>query len=216
MLLAQKKHHIHSLKQITPPFLDRCPVAVKPCLRLSPLAKGESYPSLGRHLMHTGYRSIQSGKIDHRDFFSNLAKLHTTFLGGGGGALENHTSKRNFLNVLNIMTVQTANSQRSKINRQHCVCVCVCVCTCVCVCACTVFSSRVFCPFYQCEHPLSTCVHSIDNNIFSAFEYAYICVFLVACAGSLCLCAFLCVGMSFAHLFSILVERLLSIVSEMV
>ncbi len=28
-------------------------------------------------LMHTGYRSIQSGKIYHRDFFSNLAKLHT-------------------------------------------------------------------------------------------------------------------------------------------
>ncbi len=59
-------------------------------------------------------------------------------------------------------------------------------------------------------------MHSIDNNIFSAFEYAYICVFLVSRAGSLCLCAFLCVGMSFAHLFSILVERLLSIVSEMV
>ncbi len=83
MLLAQKKHHIHSLQQITPPFLDRCPVAVKPCLRLSPLAKGVSYPSLGRHLMHTGYRSIQSGKIYHRYFFSNLAKLHTNifFLG---------------------------------------------------------------------------------------------------------------------------------------
>ncbi len=73
---------------------------------------------------------------------------------------------------------------------------CVCVRVCVCVCACTVFSSRVFCPFYQCEHPLSTCVHSIDNNIFSAFEYAYICVFLVSCAGSLCLCAFLCVKSS--------------------
>ncbi len=209
MLLAQKKHHIHSLKQITPPFMDRCPVAVKPCLRLSPLAKGESYPSLGRHLMHTGYRSIQSGKIYHRDFFSNLAKLHTNiFWGGrfGRGALENHTSKRNFLNELNI---KTANSQRSKnVNQQATLCVCVCVCT--------VFSSRVLCPFYQCEHPLSTCVHSIDNNIFSAFEYAYICVFLVSCAGSLCLCAFLCVGMSFAHLFSVLVERLLSIVSEMV
>ncbi len=132
MLLAQKKHHIHSLKQITPPFLDRCPVAVKPCLRLSPLAKGESYPSLGRHVMHTGYGSIQSGKIYHRDFFSNLAKLHTNiFLGGGvgRGALENHTSKINFLNVLNIMTVQTANSQRSKnINQQATLCVCVCVC----------------------------------------------------------------------------------------
>ncbi len=169
--------------------------------------------------MHTGYRSIQSGKIYHRDFFSNLAKLHTNiFLGGfGRGALENHTSKINFLNVLNIMTVQTANSQRSKnINQQATLCVCVCVCVCARVCACTVFSSRLFCPFYQSEHPLSTCVHSIDNNIFSAFEYAYICVFLVSCAGSLCLCAFLCVGMSFAHLFSILVERLLSIVSEMV
>ncbi len=138
MLLAQKKHHIHSLQQITPPFLDRCPVAVKPCLRLSPLAKGVSYPSSGRHLMHTGYRSIQSGKIYHRYFFSNLAKLHTNIF-FGRGARENHTSKRNFLNVLNIMTVQTANSQRSKnINQQATLCACVCVCVCM------------YCVFFTC------------------------------------------------------------------
>ncbi len=106
--------------------------------------------------MHTGYRSIQSGKIYHRDFLSNLAKLHTSiFFGGGGGCLgEEHLRTTP---AKGILTVQTANSQRSKnINQQATLCVCVCVC----VCAFTVFSSRVFCPFYQCEHPLSTCVHS--------------------------------------------------------
>ncbi len=73
MLLAQKKHHIHSLTQITPPFLGRCPVAVKPCLRLSP-----------HHLMHTGYRSIQLSKICPRDFLKFGKMTYKHFLGGGG------------------------------------------------------------------------------------------------------------------------------------
>ncbi len=77
MLLAQKKHHIHSLTQITPPFLGRCPVAVKPCLRLSP-----------HHLMHTGYRSIQLSKICPRD--SQIWQNDIQTFWGGGGLGEEH------------------------------------------------------------------------------------------------------------------------------